>query len=44
MVLLVAAIDHDKEPKEKWIDFLLHTPFQYLLPGAFSQVILRSGT
>jgi pimeloyl-ACP methyl ester carboxylesterase len=35
MVLLAAAIDHDEEPKEKWRGFLFHTPFQYLLPGAF---------
>ncbi|MCX6204638.1 MAG: alpha/beta hydrolase [Bacteroidetes bacterium] len=35
MVLLAAAIDPDVEPKEKWRGFLFHTPFQYLLPGAF---------
>ena len=35
MVLLAAAVDVNEEPAEKWRGFLYHTPFQYLLPGAF---------
>jgi pimeloyl-ACP methyl ester carboxylesterase len=35
MILLAAAIDGSEEPAEKWRGFLYHTPFQYLLPGAF---------
>jgi pimeloyl-ACP methyl ester carboxylesterase len=35
MVLLAAAVDYGEEPSEKWRGFFYHTPFQYLLPGAF---------
>jgi pimeloyl-ACP methyl ester carboxylesterase len=35
MVLLAASVDNNEEPAEKWRGFLYHTPFQYLLPGAF---------
>ncbi len=35
MILLAGAVDVSEEPAEKWRGFFYHSPFQYLLPGAF---------
>ena len=35
IVLLAAAVDPAEEQPEKWRGFLLHSPLQYFLPGAF---------
>lgn len=35
IVLLAASVDPAEEQPEKWRGFLLNSPFQYFLPGAF---------
>ncbi len=35
MIILAGSVDPAEEPKERWRGFLYHTPFQYIMPGAF---------